>query len=415
MKTPAFLFATAALVSTPFAAAVESADSVSLFNGKDLTGWKGAGYVIEDGAIVSTPQARTLVTESTYANYVLDFEFKLTPGANNGLGIHYPGTGDSAYTGMEIQVLDSTHPKYKDLKAYQFHGSLYTLAPAKQGFLKPVGEWNKQRVTIAGPHVKVELNGIIILEENLDDLASKHPQHQGVKRRAGHIAFLGHGDKVFYRNINIAELPPAANKDAVISQGFLSLTPDEKLAGWKHSPETKNWKVINGILKHDGTKTPTKDLWTEKSYGDFTLVLDWRWSGRGPMKQQPVVKPDGTNEGTAEIEELDSGVYFRGGTKSQVNFWNWTVGSGEVYGYRTDGSMPPEIRAGVTPKLKADKPQGEWNRTMITVRGDRLSVELNGKKVIESAKLPNLPAKGPIGLQHHGAAIDFANMWIKEF
>jgi hypothetical protein len=76
--------------------------------------------------------------------------------------------------------------------------------------------------------------------------------------------------------------------------------------------------------------------------------------------------------------------------------------------------MPPEVKAAVTPKLKADKPIGEWNRTMITMKGDRLTVSLNGKVVIDNAQLPGVPASGPIALQYHGGRIDFANLWIKE-
>jgi hypothetical protein len=385
-----------------------------LFNGKDLSGWKGEGYGVEDGAIVCTPQGRNLITEETFANFVLDFDFQLSPGANNGLGIHYPGTGDAAYTGMELQILDSTAPQYKDLKDYQFHGGLYTMAPAKQGFLKPVGEWNQERVTVMGPALKVELNGEIILRANLDDMSKQHPDHQGVKRRAGHIGWLGHGDRVAFRKIHIAELPPVANDASVKDAGFTKIFDGTTLSGWKHTPEITNWKAVQGILKHNGKPGPISDLWTEKSYGDFTLVCDWRWSGRGPLKAQPIVMPDGSENGQTEIEELDSGIYLRGNTKSQVNLWNWSVGSGEVYGYRKDPAMSPEVKAGVTPKIKADRPTGEWNRTMITLKGDRLTVMLNGKVVLDNARLPEVPATGPIGLQHHGGAIDFANLWIKE-
>jgi UPF0288 family protein (methanogenesis marker protein 3) len=97
-----------------------------------------------------------------------------------------------------------------------------------------------------------------------------------------------------------------------------------------------------------------------------------------------------------------------------VNLRNWTVGSGEVYGYRIDRKMSAEVRAGVTPKKKADAPLGQWNRMKITMKGDRLTVELNGETVIENAQLPGVPEEGPVGLQHHGQAIDFANLWIKE-
>ena len=93
---------------------------------------------------------------------------------------------------------------------------------------------------------------------------------------------------------------------------------------------------------------------------------------------------------------------------------HWNVGSGEVYGYRTNPAMSAEVRAAVTPKTKADRPVGEWNRTMVTIKGDRLSVSINGRVVLDNAQLPGVPARGAIGLQHHGSAIDFANLWIKE-
>lgn len=413
MNTLTRIVPIAALVCSAASFAAEAPVMRPLFNGKDLTGWTGGGYIVEDGAIVCTPEGKNLMTEQTFSNYVLDFDFKLPPGGNNGLGIHYPGSGDGAYTGMELQILDNTAEKYKDLKEYQFHGSLYTLVPAKKTGLKPVGEWNHERVSVLGPAVTVELNGEIILSVNLDELSASRPDHQGVKRRAGHIAWLGHGDRVAFRNIEIAEVPPAANTEGVMAAGFSRLFNGKTLDGWKHgnSPE---WTVVNGILKHSGRRGEPADLWTEKEYGDCTLVFDWRWSGRGPMKSQPTVMPDGSHNGKSEIEELDSGVYLRGSTRSQVNLWNWTVGSGEVYGYRTDPKMSAEVKAGVTPKTKADRPLGEWNRTMITLKGDRLSVSLNGRVVIDNAQLPGIPAKGPIGLQHHGSAIDFANLWIKE-
>ncbi len=393
-----------------------------LFNGKDLSGWAGEGYMVEDGTLVCTPQGKILTTEATFSNYILDFEFKLPPGGNNGLGIHYPGTGDSAYTGMEIQILDNSAAQYKDLKDTQFNGSIYKLAAASKSGLKPVGEWNHERVSVLGSVILVELNGENILRANLEDLSADNPKHEGVKRRSGHIAWLGHGDRVSFRNIQIAEIPPAANVDGVRAAGFSQIFDGTSLAGWKPDTDsTTEWAAGNGILKHQGRPGDTTDLWTEKEFGNFTLVFDWRWSGRGPRKSQPVVLADGTNKLDAdgqpelvEIEELDSGIYLRGNIKSQVNLWNWTIGSGEIYGYRTDPAISPEVRAAVTPKVKADRPLGEWNRTMITMIGERLTVSLNGRVVIENALLPGVPPRGKIGLQHHGASIDFANLWIKE-
>ncbi|MGB1128569.1 MAG: 3-keto-disaccharide hydrolase [Haloferula sp.] len=396
------------------ASAAEKLNFVPLFNGKDLTGWKGEGYAVEDGAIVCTPKGKNLMTEALYANYVLDFEFKLNDGSNNGLGIHYPGHGDPAYTGMEIQVLDNTAKKYQGkLKDYQWHGSIYTMVAAKKGHLKPVGEWNLQRVTVNGDEVSVELNGTIITKANLAELREKFPKHEGVKRRSGHIAFCGHGDRVAYRAIRICELSPHANVKGTLEAGFRPLFDGRSLEGWKgEAGFEKHWIATNGILKYDGKQ---KDLWTNKSYKDFTLAFDWRWTQTGPMVKRPVLGADGNPTGEqVDVQELDSGVYLRGSSKSQVNLWNWPCGSGEVYGYRTDKKQSAEVRAGVTPLVAADNPVGDWNRMLIQVKGDTLNVSLNGKQVLKNAKLPGMNPEGPIALQNHGAAIDFANLYIRE-
>jgi hypothetical protein len=108
------------------------------------------------------------------------------------------------------------------------------------------------------------------------------------------------------------------------------------------------------------------------------------------------------------------GIYVRGSSKSQINIWCWPIGSGEVFGYRNDPTQPAAVRAGVTPKEKADAAPGKWNRFRIRLQGDRLTVNLNGKTVVENAQMPGLPNKGPIALQHHGAPIEFANIYLRE-
>ena len=154
------------LALSALAPALEKEQFRPLFNGKDLTGWKGDGYLVEDGNLVCTPQGKNLVTEAIFAGYILDFDFKLGPGSNNGLGIHYPG--DGTYAGMELQILDNYADKWKDLKDNQYHGSIYALLPAKKEGLKPAGEWNNQRVTLIDSALKISLNGKLILDANLD-------------------------------------------------------------------------------------------------------------------------------------------------------------------------------------------------------------------------------------------------------
>lgn len=188
----------------------------SLFNGKNLDGWVGnkQSYRVENGLIVVDPQGGgsggNLFTEGEYSNFILRFEFQLTPGANNGLGIHAPLEGDAAYVGKELQILDNTDPKYANLKPYQYHGSVYGIIPAKRDFLKPVGQWNEEEVIVQGQKVKVILNGTTIVDGDFLE-ASKNGtmdgnDHPGLQRTRGHIGFLGHGDVVRFRNIRMKDL-----------------------------------------------------------------------------------------------------------------------------------------------------------------------------------------------------------------
>lgn len=198
-----FMVALTILLASSSLATAEG--TVPLFNGKDLTGWTGADYEVKDGVLIS--RGKVLRTEKQFANFVFEFEFLLPSGGNNGLGIHYPGEGRPSGAGMELQILDNSHPKYGKLKDSQYHGSLYKLQAAKRGALKPAGEWNHQKVTVDGAKVVVELNGKTILDANLEELAKTYPKHKGVKRRKGHICFCGHGSAVQFRSITILELP----------------------------------------------------------------------------------------------------------------------------------------------------------------------------------------------------------------
>jgi hypothetical protein len=152
-----------------------------------------------------------LFADDEYENFVVRLEFKLPPGGNNGLAIRSPATdGDMAYEGMELQVLDHTHPMYKDLHEYQTCGSLYGMAPALRGYLRPVGEWNYEQVTVDGDNLIVELNGFEILNTNIAQVREKPldgKKHPGASRKSGHFGLLGHQDPVAFRNIRIKRLP----------------------------------------------------------------------------------------------------------------------------------------------------------------------------------------------------------------
>ena len=186
-----------------------------LFDGTHINEWTGntVGYVIKEGALVVNPENGSggdLFTKNEYSDFVYRFDFQLTPGANNGIGIHAPLQGDAAYLGMEVQVLDSEDPQYANLQPYQYHGSVYGVMPAKRGFLRPIGEWNNEEIMVKGTKIKVTLNGTVILEGDYM-AASKngtidHNQHPGLLNKTGHIGFLGHGDILRFKNMRIKRL-----------------------------------------------------------------------------------------------------------------------------------------------------------------------------------------------------------------
>lgn len=215
MKASFLLTAVLAVCTMSATAYAAEAGFVSLFNGKNLDGWElvgkhGPGYVVENGVLVCPADGGgNLFTKGEYSNFVLRFEFRLQEGSNNGIGIRAPFEGDAAYQAMEIQILDHDAPMYRgQLKPEQRHGSIYGVVAAKTGFLKPTGQWNREEIMANGRHIKVTLNGTVIVDANLDNV--KDPEilkaHPGLQRTSGHIGLLGHGSRVEFRNLRVKTL-----------------------------------------------------------------------------------------------------------------------------------------------------------------------------------------------------------------
>lgn len=211
----------ACLFACSAAGTSDEAGFTPIFNGKDLNNWvygtahnamkQGEGYKVDAAKEIvycTVKDGGNLYTQKEYADFILRFEFKLSVNANNGIGIRAPLEGDAAYVGMEIQVLDDSGPEYKNLRPAQYHGSIYDVFPCKRGFQKPVGEWNTEEIFAQGRHVRVTLNGTVIVDANLDDEKdpAKLKKHPGLANRAGHIGFLGHGARVEFRNLRVKEL-----------------------------------------------------------------------------------------------------------------------------------------------------------------------------------------------------------------
>lgn len=401
-----------------------------LFDGKTLSGWtlvqkKGDGYGVTNGVIYcARGGGGNLFAEEEYSDFILRFEFKLEDGSNNGVGLRAPLSLETSYVGMEIQILDegaADRGKWGKLRPAQYHGSVYDVVPAKKGALRPVGQWNEEEITAVGRRIKVIVNGITVLDTDLNDVTDpavllKHP---GLLRDRGHIGFLGHNDCIEFRNIRLKEMPAEA-KDNTPPKGFAALFNGRDLAGWKGllaapndnpanrarlAPEKRaeaqskadqrmreHWKAENGEIVFD---SKGDSLCSGKDYGDFELLVDWKIPPRG-----------------------DSGIYLRG--SPQVQIWEPNSpgqfkpadGSGGLYNNEKNPRHPVKF---------ADHPVGEWNRFRILMVGEKVHVFLNNELVVRNTPLENywerdkpIYPTGQIELQNHGGPLWFKNIYLRE-
>jgi hypothetical protein len=429
----------------------------AIFNGKDLSGWHGdtEGYIVKDGILICQKGAKNLYTDKEYSDFVFKFQFKLTESGNNGLGIRVPKGGHAASDGMELQILDHRGTRYNEtskdgkrkltwLKPWQVHGSIYGIYPAKTGYLKPLDQWNEQIVICIEDHIKVILNGAVIVDAFLDDITPvEGKDHPGMRRRSGHLMFAGHSDHIEFKDISIAEFavaPPTPESDAdnTPPPGFKALFNGKDLSGWKglaHKDASKrrsmnaaelkeaqaaadeimkeHWSVKEGVLTYTGKG---QSLCTAKDYGDFEMYCEWKI-------------PPGA----------DSGIYLRGTPQIQIwDPWDPRLKEGEtiespedwVASYRNgrnlgSGGLWNNKRASNRPLTLADKKPGEWNTFLIRMVGNKVTIWLNEKLIVDRTELENywdregdrdipLPRADQIELQHHGSELFFKNLYIRE-
>lgn len=395
----------------------------SLFDGQSLNGWvyrgnAGGEYFVTNGVIVCPENSGgNLLTEREYSDFVLRLEYKLQADGNNGVAIRAPlASRNITYEGIEIQMLDDKAPKHADIKPWQHNGSVYGIVPARDGAPK-IGEWNTEEITCIGRHYKIVLNDRVIVDADLNDVRDLEviKAHPGMFRERGHLGFLGHSSRFEFRNISVKELP-VEEKDNAPPKGFVALFNGEDLGGWKglvKDPPARakmsaeeltaaqikadermraHWKAENGEIVFDGHG---QNLCTEKDYGDFEMLVDWKIPARG-----------------------DSGIYLRG--SPQVQIWephspgqfNPPDGSGGLYNNEKDPRHPLKF---------ADKPVGEWNRFRIVIVGDKVHVFLNGELVVNNTTLENywerskpIYPTGQIELQNHGGQLWFKNIYVRE-
>ncbi|QDV25118.1 3-keto-disaccharide hydrolase [Aureliella helgolandensis] len=435
-----------------------------LFNGRDLTGWQGdlaSCEVVEGSLVWKKGMGGTVFSENEYADFVAQLEFKLEPGGNNGLALRYAGEGSPNLEGFELQILDSEDPQYADIDPRQHHGSAYGLAAAHRGYLRPVGEWNFQQVTMRGSRLLVELNGFTILDTDLSEakefLGGGHVP-AGAMRESGYFGFAGHNEPVAFRNIAIRELPgePAEppSGDAAISpvDGPVQIFNGRNLEGfysWNrdsaYSDPKKVFAVEDGMLHISGDGYG--GLITNQTYRDYHLVIEFKWGGKtwgdrvDRARDSGVLVhawgPDGGFHNTwmaaIEAQIIEGGVgdilvlsgidpvtgqalpttltAEIGQDRDGEKVWRkgaerTTLSSGRInwFGRDVDWADRIDFRG----REDVESPMGEWTRMEVIAEGGHLVYRVNGVMVNEAFDAK--PDSGKLVLQ-----TEQAEMWVRRF
>lgn len=185
---------------------------ISLFNGRDLTGWEIMGgnkeaFYVKDEAIECNGRGGGWIRYATeLSNFVLRLEYKISPGGNSGVFLRSQLEGNPAYTGFEVQVLDD-HGRPPDKHT---SGAIYDVLTPMVNMSKPAGEWNEYVITCHGPLVTVVMNGVKVVDTNFDwftEPRGKFSIPYAKLPRTGYIGMQDHGNYVWYRNILLKQLP----------------------------------------------------------------------------------------------------------------------------------------------------------------------------------------------------------------
>lgn len=459
------------LTAAPYPETVEEG-FVSLFNGKDLTGWEGATAMYgvdpkEPGVLQCFPgrklpkgQRGDLVTAKEYGNFILRFEFKMPPNGNNGLGLRITKpNADAAYEAMcEVQLLDDGGSWYYDEKAkkdklapYQFTGSAYGILPCRRdnvgkmvagkakdcapggSYLRKAGQWNFMEVKAIGTQLEVYLNGHLVTKGDMaafkgDGDTPDHRPHPGLHNTRGKLGWLGHGHNVKWRNIRIKELPDdaamgAACPPAAAPEGFAPCfagNPADLAANWKGV--TTEGGFDNPIVRQRATPEKRAEMQRKADalvpphwhVRNGALFFDGLKGGYSLATKKDYEDFELWADWRILTERGDSGLYLRGAP--QVQIWDahnqWHIGSGGLYNNQKNPSKATAI---------ADRQVGDWNRFYVKMVGDKVTVRLNGQTVVDNVTLENYWDRrqpifpvGQIELQCHGDPVEWRNIFIRE-
>jgi len=380
-----------------------------LFNGQDLNKWvimgNPEGWKVQNGVIHSDggKGGNWLRYRRQFSDFILRLEWKVSPGGNSGVFIRCPAAGDPWATGHEVQISNEQPPRDEA----HCTGSLYGTVAVNPRPDESPDVWHTYEIRAVGKRITVLCDGVQCVDANLDEVEAL--KNKPLKGYLGlQDSHTGEGGVIEYRNLRLKDLSPPPPPDNTPPEGFVALFNGQDLTGWKGlvaspperarmSPEAlaqaqeaadrrmrEHWKVEEGVLVFDGKGD---NLCTAKDYGDFELWVDWK------------ILPAG-----------DSGIYLRG--SPQVQIWDNPIGSGGLYNNQQNPSQPLQ---------HADHPVGEWNTFRILMRGEKVTVYLNGVLVVDHVTMENywerdqpIYPTGPIELQSHGNTLYFKNIYIKE-
>ena len=193
-------------------------DFVSLYNGKDLSGWKTTGNWLpqKDGSLLIKPKPNQkgwqrysdyLISEQKFGDFILELEYKYPPKGNSGIFFRIGDPKDPVKTGIECQILDSMGKADEKMGHHDHGGIIRTIGP-NQNMSKKPGEWNRMIISCRGHHLKVSLNGVEIINHWMDSKNDKNLPGVGDRPLKGHIGLQDHGTphNVTFRNLRILEL-----------------------------------------------------------------------------------------------------------------------------------------------------------------------------------------------------------------
>lgn len=424
-----------------------------LFNGKDLSGWMSmnlpaGSFYVKDGLLITRGHPTGVIRSAKmYENFILEMEWKhIEKVGNSGLFVWSDGfnaPGSPYCRAIEVQVLNGLERADKidgvEKSIYTSHGDVFALngttmtpdRPHPLGWArcipserraKGTGEWNHYRVEARDGRITLAVNGKVVSGGS------------GISPRKGFLCLESEGAEAHFRNIRVQELPstnPKPNEICLPPIEGQMLYNGLDFTGWNLPNDKEGWKARDSMLFCTGKGIAGSEgtIWTDRPFENFELRIDWKWSGKPTERLKPQFAPSGDPATDAEGKPVEikvqdageSGILLRGSEKARVALWSLPGGSGTIEGYRADKSLPANVRAACTASEPTDQKftMGRVafisgpNRSIITVIGDRVTIETNGKRIINNAQLPGLPATGPIGLQNLGAPIEFSNIYLR--